>query len=162
MKVVQPCLTLHGSMDCIVHGILQAKILEWVAFPFSRGSSQPRDRTQVSHIAGSFFTSWATREAYLWMEGSMNVTFLRACENGDTVTVIISDYGFVHFSQYLLGYFVLFSVLWDCMIKCVGFFFFFCPTTQHVGILVPWPGIEPMPPAVEAQSSNQWTAREFP
>ena len=41
-------------MDCIVHGILQARILEWVAFPFSRGSSQPRDGTQVSHIAGGF------------------------------------------------------------------------------------------------------------
>ena len=39
-------------MDCIVHGILQARILEWVAFPFSRGSSQLRDRTQVSCIAG--------------------------------------------------------------------------------------------------------------
>ena len=45
------------------YGILQARILEWVAFPFSGGSSQPRDRTQVSHIAGGFFTSWATREA---------------------------------------------------------------------------------------------------
>ena len=50
-------------MDSRVHGILQARILEWVAFPFSRGSSQPRDQTQVSHIAGGFFTSWATREA---------------------------------------------------------------------------------------------------
>ena len=46
-----------------VHGILQARILEWVAFPFSRGSSQPSDQTQVSHIAGEFFPSWATREA---------------------------------------------------------------------------------------------------
>jgi len=46
-----------------VHEILQAKILEWVAIPFSRGSSQPRDQTQVSHIAGGFFTSWAIREA---------------------------------------------------------------------------------------------------
>ena len=45
------------------HGILQARILEWGAFPFSRGSSQPRDRTQVSRIAGGFFASWATREA---------------------------------------------------------------------------------------------------
>ena len=44
----------------IVHGILQARILEWVAFPFSRRSSQPRDRTQISHIAGRFFISWAT------------------------------------------------------------------------------------------------------
>ena len=46
-----------------VHGILQARILEWVAFPFSKGSSQLRDWTQVSYIAGGFFTSWATREA---------------------------------------------------------------------------------------------------
>ena len=52
-------------MDHTVHGILQARKLEWVAFPFSRGSSQPRDWTQVSRIAGGFFTSWATREAQL-------------------------------------------------------------------------------------------------
>ena len=51
----------HGLYT--VHGILQARILEWVAFPFSRGSSQPRDHTQVSRIAGRFFTKWATREA---------------------------------------------------------------------------------------------------
>ena len=48
---------------CTVHGILQARILEWVAFPFSRGSSQPRDWTQVSSIASRSFTIWATREA---------------------------------------------------------------------------------------------------
>ena len=62
VKVTQLCL-------CIVHGILQARILEWVAFPFSRGSSQPRNRTQVSHIAGGFFTSWATREAQEYWSG---------------------------------------------------------------------------------------------
>ena len=56
-------VTLWDPMDYTVHGILQTRILEWVAFPFSRGSSQPRDWTQVSHIAGGFFTSWATREA---------------------------------------------------------------------------------------------------
>ena len=50
-------------VGCTVHGILKATILEWVAFPFSRGSSQLRDRTQVSCIIGRFFTSWATREA---------------------------------------------------------------------------------------------------
>ena len=54
---------LNWKTPWTVHGILQAKILEWVAFPFSRGSSQPRDWTQVSHIAGRFSTSWATREA---------------------------------------------------------------------------------------------------
>ena len=52
-----------------VHGILQARILEWVAFPFSRGSSQPRDWNQVSHIAGGFFISWATREAQEYWNG---------------------------------------------------------------------------------------------
>ena len=56
---------LCDPIDGIVHEILQARILECVAFPFSRGSSQPRDRTQSSHIAGRFFTSWATREAEL-------------------------------------------------------------------------------------------------
>ena len=48
-----------------IHGISQARILEWVAIPFSRGSSWPRDQTQVSCIAGGFFTIWATREASL-------------------------------------------------------------------------------------------------
>ena len=52
-----------------VHGILQARILEWIAIPFSRGSSQSRDLTQVSHIAGGFFTSWATREAQEYWSG---------------------------------------------------------------------------------------------
>ena len=51
------CPTLYDPVDYTVHGILQARILEWVAFPFSRGSSQPRDQTQVSRIAGGFFTS---------------------------------------------------------------------------------------------------------
>ena len=54
---------LCNPMASTVHGILQAGILEWVAILFSRGSSQPRDQTQVSCIADRFFTSWATREA---------------------------------------------------------------------------------------------------
>ena len=62
-KVAQSGPTLCNRTDYTVHRILQAKILEWVAFPSSRGSSQPRDRTQVSRIAGRFFTSWASREA---------------------------------------------------------------------------------------------------
>ena len=57
-------LTLCDPIDysppgASVHRILQARILEWVAIPFSRGSSQPRDGAQVSHIAGRFFTIWA-------------------------------------------------------------------------------------------------------
>ena len=68
VKVAQSRPTLCNPMDYTVHGILQAGILEWVAFPFSRGSSQPRDGTQVSLITGGFFTSCATREAS-WFGG---------------------------------------------------------------------------------------------
>ena len=63
VEAAQSCLTLCNPMDYTVHGILKARILEWVAFPFSRTSSQARDQTQVSCIAGRFFISWATREA---------------------------------------------------------------------------------------------------
>ena len=58
-------LTLCDAMNYTVHGILQTKILEWVDFPFSRESTQPRDGTQVSHIAGRFFTNWTMREALM-------------------------------------------------------------------------------------------------
>jgi len=69
--VAQSCLTFCDPFDCSppgssVHEILQARILEWVAMSSSRGSSQPRDQTQVSHIAGRFFTIWATREAQIF------------------------------------------------------------------------------------------------
>ena len=57
VKVIQSCLTLCDPMDCTVHGILLARILEWAAYPFSRGSSQSRNQTRVSCIAGGYFTS---------------------------------------------------------------------------------------------------------
>ena len=71
VKVIaaQSCLTLCDPMDYTVHVILQARILEWVAFPFSRGSSQLRDQTHVSRIVGGFFTRWATREAQEYCSG---------------------------------------------------------------------------------------------
>ena len=52
-------------MDYTLRGILQARILEWVAIPFSRGSFQAKDWIQVSHIAGGFFISWATKEDHV-------------------------------------------------------------------------------------------------
>ena len=75
--VAQSCLTLCHPMDysllgSSVPGILQARILEWVAISSSRGSSWPRDRTQVSRIAGGFFTIWATREAQEYCSGQPN------------------------------------------------------------------------------------------
>ena len=65
-EVTQSCPTLFDPMDCSppessVHGIFQARLLEWVAISFSRRSSQPRDWTQVSHIVGRRFIVWATR-----------------------------------------------------------------------------------------------------
>ena len=62
VKVAQLCPTLCNPKDYTAHGILQARILEWVAFPFSRGSSQPKDQTQVSRIVGRLFTARATGE----------------------------------------------------------------------------------------------------
>ena len=67
---------MSDSLDCAVHGILLARILEWVAFRFSRVSSQPRDWTQVqSHITGGFFTSWAIREAQVRLKGQSTLWF---------------------------------------------------------------------------------------
>ena len=70
--VVQLCLTFCDPMNCSlpsssVHGILQVRMLEWIAMPFSKGSSLPRDRTQVSHIAGGFFTVWAQGSPYMYI-----------------------------------------------------------------------------------------------
>ena len=67
-------VSLFDPMDCSlpgssVHGILQARILECVSMPFSRGSSRPRDQSQLSHVAGRFFTIWAMREAQEYQSG---------------------------------------------------------------------------------------------
>ena len=76
--VTQSCLTLCDTMDCSspgssVRGILQARILEWVAIPSSRGASQPRNQTQISHTVGRFFTIWATKEV---RNTNCNIRFL--------------------------------------------------------------------------------------
>ena len=63
VKVTQWCPTLCALMDYTLQRISEARIWKWVAVPFSRGSSQPQSQTQVSRIAGRFFTSWTTREA---------------------------------------------------------------------------------------------------
>ena len=75
--VSQSFPALCNPMDCSpprssVHGILQARILEWVAMPSSRGSSQPRDQACVSHVAGGFFAIWATREAQIYAYAQLN------------------------------------------------------------------------------------------
>ena len=67
VKVAQSCPTLCDPIDYTVHGILQARILEWAAVPFSRETSQPRDRTQVSCLVGRFFTGEPQRKP-LWKD----------------------------------------------------------------------------------------------
>ena len=78
-SVTQLCLTLWNPMDCSlpgssVHGISQARVLEWVAISFSRGSSRPRNPTRVSHIAARHFTFWATREIFIYKEERKSVS----------------------------------------------------------------------------------------
>ena len=69
VKVTQSCPTLCHPMDYTVHGILQARIPKWVAFPFSKGSFQPRDRTQVSIITDTFFYQLSYWEAQEYWSG---------------------------------------------------------------------------------------------
>ena len=76
-EVAQSCPTLCDPMDysppgSSIHGILQTRVLEWVAISFSRGYSRPRDRTRVSGIVGRCFTTCATGEVYRGGGGSFN------------------------------------------------------------------------------------------
>ena len=96
-EVTQSCRTLSDPMDCSlpgssIHGIFQARVLEWGAIAFSRGSSQPRDRTQDSHIVGRHFTVWVSRQV-ICLEKSVKT-------DHKIVTVFISgrwDYRFFFF-----------------------------------------------------------------
>ena len=82
-----------------------ARILEWVDFPFSRGSSQPRDQTQVSHIAGGFFTSWATREAWICSYASVILLLIPSSVLFISVCLFFSSF------RSLVNVFCIFSVL---------------------------------------------------
>ena len=99
MLVAQSCPTLCDSVDCCPpgysnHGILQARILEWIAIPFSRGSSWLRDWLQVSCTIGRFSTIWSTREApeikknqELWHQGLLQEPFLIYMTTEETLMV---------------------------------------------------------------------------
>ena len=77
MQITNICLKFHQLKVLVtVHGILQARILEWVAIPFSRRSSQPRDQTWVSCTAGGFFTDWATLSQSLMIDYVFNNSFV--------------------------------------------------------------------------------------
>ena len=98
VKVTQSCLTLCNPMDCSppgssLHGILQARVLEWIAISFSRESSQPRDRTQVSRIPGRRFNLWATsKKATLW--DPFSALAMRFCTSKGIIVPVPSFPGF--------------------------------------------------------------------
>ena len=90
--VAQWCPTLYNPMDCSltgssVHGIFQARILECIAIPFSKGSSRTRDQTWASCIAGIFFTFWATREAPNTEQGTLVGIKIGAVTMEDSIEV---------------------------------------------------------------------------
>ena len=104
VKFAQLCLTLCHPMDYIFHGILQARILEWIAVPFSGGSSQPMDHTQVSCIVGGFLISWATREAQIGI-----------------ITIIIAKFNTIKYPTYMY----ISSILTEMPFISLSFFFLF-------------------------------------
>ena len=115
VKASQLCPTLCIPMDYAVHGILQARILEWVAFPLSRGYSQPRDWTQVSCIAGGFFTIWANK-AYLLCPNRRELKLMN-----DVRQLIWIQNFFLH---PLYNWLLMFRLLWH------NTDFFFLPVTR--------------------------------
>ena len=95
VKISQSCPTLWNPMDYTIHGMLQARILEWVAVPLSKVSSQLRDQTQVSHIAGRFFTSWGTREAvcrvrHVKCRNGWSTSWYQGCREARLITTLLT------------------------------------------------------------------------
>ena len=109
-EVSQLCPTLCDPMDCslpgsFIHRIFQARVLEWAAISFSRGSSRPRDQTRVSRNAGRRFTIWATREAQNQMQRHNPSTLcsrkplLPRCTRGDETYLVSCLIPFILFNQ---------------------------------------------------------------
>ena len=95
------------------HGILQAKITDWVAGPFSRRSSQPRDWTQVSRIAGRFFTNWATREApFNYLVSCLRFSIFFTVPSNHCITWMKSYFNFCFSNMLLTTFIYLDHTLW--------------------------------------------------
>ena len=138
MLATQSFPTLCEPMDCslpgsYVHGILQARILEWVVIPFCRGNSLPRDQTQVSHTVGRFFTIWATREAisdtifvFLWIT-SLSVIISRSIHVFANGIISFFSYGWVIF-HYIYLYICIYIYLYTYHV-----FFILSSVNGHLG-----------------------------
>ena len=139
-------------MDCSppgssVHGISQARILEWIAIFFSGGSSESRDQIHISCIGSCILYHWATREPPTY---DIIVEHLPKLRNQHWYITLnyIPDFIWMSSVSPLRSFLKKFFNLWQCH--------------TAYGILVLWPGIDSVPPAVEAQSLNHWTTREVP
>ena len=129
--VAQLCLTLCDPKDCSPSGFSVHEILlEWVATPFSRGSSWPRDWTQVSRVAGGFFTTWATRKAHLTL---LKVIYCDVCQ----YTTGIKSRGTP--VSLFLSCIYLFIWLHRSQLQQTGY------VSCGIPDLVPWTGIKPGP-----------------
>ena len=129
-------------MDCSppgssVHGISQARLLEWVAISFSRGSSRPRDQTWVSWVGRQILYHWGIREALLRGLPRLKPSLSR--------TNIYSEHLFVYFTFICLFWLCWILVL-ACRLSVIGLS---CPA--ECGILFPHPEIKPLSPALESQ-----------
>ena len=168
----QSCQTLWDPMDCSppgssIHGILQARILEWVAIPFSRGSFCPRDQTCVSRIAGKFFffkpSEPPGKPSILQSRGSFKGSFLSHCfllYSGWVSQVCllslissseVSPLCFLASKVYLNSATVLEHII--CLLAKI------CSMQD---LLVPPLGVEPVCLVLRAQTLNHWTVREVP
>ena len=122
-EVTQLCPTLCDHLDCSppgfsIHGIFQARILGWVSIFFSRGSSQPRDWTQVSHIAGRCFTLWDTREPV----HNMVYEYFR---------LIVENYCLGKKNLFKICLLTMHLVTQELWWKCIRMMVFSCLPTQH-------------------------------
>ena len=165
MLVAQSCPTLCDPVDCsppgsTVHGIFQARILEWVAISFSRGSSWPRDRTQVSCIAGIFFTDWAMREASVQLICRLLLLLLshfshvRLCDPIDGSPLGSSVPGFLQ-ARILEWVAISFSNAWKWKVKV--------KSLSHARLLAtPWTAAHQAPPSMGFSRQEYWSGVPSP
>ena len=139
------------------------RILEWVAYPFSRGSSWPRKWTRVSCIAGRLFTNWATREALIKLRSKKKQKKKQKNKNKPWGLALSwmqssSRTWMMVFFFLFLKFIYLYLFLWLCWVLVAACKIFSCGMWDPV----PRPGTEPGPPALRLQSPSHWTTREVP
>ena len=187
--VTQSCPILWDPTDCSppessIHGIPRQRKLEWVVMPSFRESSQPRDRTEVSHIAGGFFTIWAALFFSLSFSVYLPLPFPKSSSLAQSARKSIRWETRMPWVCTLLNhqpnsgpflcheldncllikkYIYIYLFIWLHLVldaACRIFPFGMWTLSCSMWDLVPWPGIEPRPPALETWSLSHWTPKE--